>query len=375
MNSTSSSLFLEDSFQLAVIYYVFTIGYQYIFTISCGIGIVINLICLIVLMSPSLSGDMYKYLLMKTIAEMVTLFSSFSNIFSTCRTCPFFQSYASALISIIIVSFSNSTSYTCSAFCEIILSYDRLKLFKRNSKLMPTLNFKFTCIGIVSISILVNIPILFSKNVISIRGAENKYIDMQNEFGTSTLYSCYTLLLNVLQTILPLLILITLNTIVTFEFRRYLNRKRTMKFHVTNLTFNKRNSSSTAKSTIVLSELHKSKTRNEKLPSTIATSINNTHPTIEEAARISRKNEENNLKFTSMILVSSSLFALSRLIECIPFVWLYINQLKGVKFDGIRAIFTYFAFQLTFIHFSTNIFIYVFFNRNFKKAFFKLFKN
>jgi hypothetical protein len=353
-NSTPTMFNADFAHQLQIFFFVYSIGYQYVMTISCSIGFIVGFICLAVLVNPKLKGDMYKLLILKTLVEIILQLAGMTNIFVTCSICTFVQSYWARLVKIIFTHYLISTFYTCSSLIEIALSYDRLKIFKRNSKYLPNVNFYYLSICIILGSILLNIPVLFSLTIVSIPGTQNQFTDVQSEFGRGAFFSVYLNIINALQVFIPLLILIVIDSLVAVEFKKYVNKKKRIANQLNTPTI-----------------MNETKNSFEKQTS---------NPTIQQKKsteviiRKSQTQKESNKRFTLMVLISSSLFIFVRLFNAITIIWNQTNQANKVAFDARLLIIAYFSFQITFFYMISNIFTYFIFNKSFRKCMMNLIK-
>jgi hypothetical protein len=341
----------EQVYLLTVLFYVGSIGYQYLIPISNIVGMLLNTVTLIVLFNPTLKGHMYKYLIAKTIIEMLTQFSSAMTFLISCERCGgLIYLYSTRVIKIVFLHYGNSFAYTMASIVEISMSYDRLRIFNMNSRYLMRINFNYLIILTVSFSALVNIPLLFSRSIINIAHTSAViFTDIPSEFGQSTAFTIYVNMMNVIQAFVPLIALTILNTLVAIEFRKYLNRNKNLR-----KTNNHSNLSRSTNSQI---------NRRGNNPTNEAISATRPNSTNSEIA---------NKKFTLMILITSSLFTLTRLYNSGIFVWTQILNSTLAAFNGPYLIFTYFGFQFLYFYFASNIFIYIACNRNFKNCFIRL---
>jgi hypothetical protein len=350
-------------YRLAVLYYVATIGYQYLIPISNLVGLIPNAISLIVLFNRELKGDMYKYLIAKTMIEMATQISSATTFMISCERCGLILLYSTRVIKIVFLHFMNSFCYTMSSIVEIAMSYDRLRIFKINSNYLIKVNFNYLIIVTVSISALLNIPIFFSRSIINIPGTSDKFTDIPSQFGQSAIFTIYVNMLNVIQVLVPLAALSVLNVLVAIEYRKYIKRQKRLR--MTSAAPNLTSES--------LTSAFKSNNRAKNIPESTKNPSNVNNITSNNTNQNSATNSSNsNKKFTSMVLITSSLFALTRLYNSVIFIWTQIFNSRLADFDGPYLIFTYFGFQFLYLYFASNLIIYTFCNKNFKKCLIKL---
>jgi hypothetical protein len=344
----------EIAYQQTISFIVFTIGSQYVMIVNCGVGLVLNSICLLVLLSLKIKGDMYKYIILKTIVEMLTLFSSFMSLFTRCQSCITNGNFSAVLIRIIFVEYLNNAAYTCSGFCEIALSYDRLRLFKENSKWMPNIRFRTIACLSLALSALISVPFVFKR-----RPGREPGTTEASDFSRTAIYSYYVIFINVIQVFLPLIVLIILNSLVAYEFKLYMKRKT---------RFIGQSRTTVDAQTDEKSKISDANPQALKLQPTSTLNTNNS-----DAVNIAKNKKkvlsEKEFNFTSMILISSSLFTFTRLVQGIAAIGSIINDSNQVRFSAFFIVLTYLAYQLAFIYFSSSIFIYTMFNKNFRDGF------
>jgi hypothetical protein len=114
--------------------FINTIGYIYIATSFNVVGFFLNIFCLIILINKTLKGDIYKYFILKTSTELGRVFLGTLFPLAFCTSCPSFPTFAVQLIRAYGFNYAASLFSTMSILSEIALTYDRLTIFKKNSK-------------------------------------------------------------------------------------------------------------------------------------------------------------------------------------------------------------------------------------------------
>ena len=116
----------------ALLFFVYTIGYMYLLTIVCVVGTILGLICIVVFLSLNQNSNMYKYLLNKALFEFLTLLIGSMSSYGNCQNCSVYQTYGATFFRYHFFIGIINITYTCSAFAEIGVTYDRLLLLKHS---------------------------------------------------------------------------------------------------------------------------------------------------------------------------------------------------------------------------------------------------
>jgi hypothetical protein len=351
INETSSSIPSPDTFLI-----LFSlVGYTYLTTIISVIGFVLNIITLLVLASPSFKGDTYKYLIFKTTTHLsVMTFGAFVNPLVNCPTCMISLTYTAQVFRILCISFFPGIASTCAALVEIALSHDRLLMFDKKTNCV---SFTFASSFISLFGIVISLPYLFSFKIVNAAPGFDVYLTTRNDFGNSAFYRIYIAALNFFQSFISFIIMIVLNITVTIKFKKYIKRKA-------NLT----------KSTVVTVKNATLETSNQaKIEMTEMSEIKTNQLREKEKATKNQK-EAAELNFTLMIIVSSLIFIISRLIQFSFSLTIQILPLFGVFISSSLNIYIVFAGQIvTIVYYALNPLTYVLFNKVFNAHLKKLF--
>jgi hypothetical protein len=346
MNSSNSSSTPFPTF--------FLVANIYTIPIVAVIGFFFNIICLAVLLHPKLKGDTYKYLIFKTLAHLYSQTATGMSPYGICSFCPISQTLGAQIFMIYFLIFLANTFFTYAALIEIVLAYERLLMFKQNSKWLIKLNLKLTLTIIVISGLIVNIPYLFAYRVAETSLGRFRWVF--TEFGSSSFFRIYVIVLTIIQNCFPIFTLFTLNILVTIEFRNYLNRK-------SRLTRKKENT--------IDNSTKENENRQIELAST-SLSLSNSLSTNQTSSK-NDSNESSVKNFTMMIIVSSTIFAIIRLINLIHFSSLQIFRLNGVNSNSLLDYLAFANFFGLMLYYGINLFLYIKFNKNFKSFFKKIF--
>jgi hypothetical protein len=337
----SANQSFESEFDMSLIYFyylIFTIGYGYIYTVICVIGTVLNLICIFVYMNSKFEGTMYKYLINKTFFELLTLAVSILSPFSSCQDC---TSYVANVYRLYVMRVIINMTYTCSGFAEIATAYDKLLLFKTNSKYFRRVPFKIFFIVSVTISILMFVPHFFSYKVYEKR--PNEFDIKITTFGQSAIFNVYGILIYTIQNAATFTILIGLNYMIYSEYKLYFQKKTKL------LKINNEKKSTQVSDT-------KIKRTNQFEPPR-APQANNA------------KSNESERKFTMMIMSSGTFFIISRILESITYIITHVDKANQVSINRVLNVIEWFAHLATYVSFSSNIFFSLMFNKLFRGHF------
>jgi hypothetical protein len=108
-------------------------GFIIIIPCLAVVGFLMNAVCLLVLTNPKLSGDEYKYQILKTTVHSIVLLITSLSPITNCRVCPTFQTFFAQIIRFLGLAFLNGFAYSSTSLAEIVLTYDRLYMLKQNS--------------------------------------------------------------------------------------------------------------------------------------------------------------------------------------------------------------------------------------------------
>jgi hypothetical protein len=330
------------------------------------IGFFLNIVCLIVLLSPKLKGDTYKYLIFKTISHLIFQFATALTPMYRCTQC--------AVVSSLIVNIFRfglnfcviNVVSTYANLSEIALTYDRLYLLKQqHSKFLIKLPAFYTLIAFILIGIIANIPTFFAFGV-GFNPNNNAYSFARTVFGLTSEFITYLFVFNLVQSLVVFIVLIFVNLLVTYEFKKYINRKKNLT-NVNAQTIKLTNKKSETKRSTIAEA-------NTSFSLNLAKDRNSTKHECNLNAKMStvkinqNQNESAELKFTLMIIISCALYSVTRLFQ-------YLNTSStplGIPFP-IGTYLNYLSFFSTTLYYTINIFIYLIFNKNFRARFREIF--
>jgi hypothetical protein len=334
----------------------FTICYVYAMPAISLVGFLLNCLCVRVLLHPKLRSEANKYLLFKTVLHILLLILTSTSPVVTCAFCPISQTYQAQVYHLYVLVYVSNALFTCTSLVEIALSYETLLMFKQKMKNIP---FIYFCSFAIAFSLLYNVPYTLTNTIERLTGTLN-FIQMPTNFGKSTVYRIFNILGTFLQSFIALIILIILNTFIVIEFKRYMSKKA-------GLTSN---ASVMPKSRLVVpSRIHEN-------DFSMSNSI--VADTTQKNTGLSLNNQKNRTrpasrKFTTMFLMASIFYSISRLLNLINISTNQIYQLNGITSNQFTFYFSPLTSLITLFYFGTNLFTYLTFNKIFRECFRKIF--
>jgi hypothetical protein len=301
---------------------------------------------------------------LKTLTHLISLSFLAANSIYNCTTCPISQTFMAGLFRIIFNTFLINAITTIAALSEIALSYDRLLMFRQNSKWLIKIPFNVCAFTILLAGIGLNIVYLMAFRLEQV--GSNRFAYVRSYFGSTAFYRVYAMLLSVIQSLLSFIVLLTLNIIVAIDFKKYIKRKN----NLTSVKLTNRKSSLLEKFTRSSATLqdtfshdnHNRKKKKSEIDIKAQTQIKHDH----------KKTAE--LNFTAMIIFSSLFFTFTRFILLIATLSLQLFPIFQLPLTNPFISYIVFSSQLaTFVYFASNLFTYLTFNRVFRARFRRIF--
>lgn len=149
---------------------------MYILSCISIISFFLNIVCLIgFLKMKNKKSKIYKFLVWKTLSELISLLISTLIPYGQCQKCSAYQSYGSLFYSTYILNFLAYIAYTYSGFCELLVTYKRYTVLKPSSRLSFHRSDNLLIGIFLLVSIAIFIPVLFSKSIQEIPNSFGKY--------------------------------------------------------------------------------------------------------------------------------------------------------------------------------------------------------
>ena len=232
----------------------------------CFIGILLSLLCILIT-NRIKNNTIFLYIKINAFSDMIFLtINFFIGIIRCGEICPLDTTYAAKFYEIYIYLYIGSTILMISSFTEIfIIIIQYLTIRKIN--IIEKLNPKIVLFGFLIIALILNSPIFIIRKIDEKVDAQNVsiYSIQLNDFGKTDSGRLTLILYGLVRGAFLFIILFICNILLTFEYRKYLNKKKkiqhTTKTQVTNSinkSFSKteNNSDGTTKSTSKIEHLN-----------------------------------------------------------------------------------------------------------------------
>jgi hypothetical protein len=336
----------------------------YTIPILASVGFVLNLFCAAVLLHPRLSGDTYKYLVVKTLIHLLAQMMTSLTALTNCAACELSQTHGVQILRVIMAYLGNSAS-SMAALVEIFLSYHRLLMFN-NIEWLPKLRFVHAVAVTVTIGFAISMPNLFATHIAQPR--PNRFVGVRSLVAESVAYRVYAIAFNLGQSFVSFILMLMLNALVTTEFNKYIRKKSLL----------------SVRSTTALSQVNSNKKKSKtgsidmRRLSSKTISRRKATPTmlnLPESAMTQKQRQRDlaELKFTRMIIVASFCYTLTRLVQLIAAITSNIMQLQGIVNSMTVIYMTILSFSLTMIYYGSSLFFYLIFNKRIRHYFRRIF--
>jgi hypothetical protein len=353
------------AFFLDVYNFVHKIAFIYIVPAIAITGFCLNLLSLIVFLNPKLKGSIYKYLVTKSLAEIIlqTLGATYPILF--CSKCPTYLTLGWAILYEYGFNIVIDTIFTYSGLCEIAVVFERLALLSRSSRF--DLDPLWVIAGMLALSFVPFIPILFSSYIYET--APGKYYFEYTEFGRSHTYAWYYGLISVIENVIVFAVLVLMNIALVNQFKKYLAKRKS-------LVSNRKS----AQNIIALNENKPTNLTTQNI-NTIsnqnplrAPSVSNTPGRIDSGSQSAE--EDLQKRITIMVIVLSFVFILSKVFQTVhTFLNSYYYYISITKPPVGYYMFDFTSNIVVYTTSTANFFIYIGFNKPFRECFIEMAKS
>jgi hypothetical protein len=355
------------------------VGHIYIISILSIVGLLFNLLCFFVLASSRFKGDSYKYLVMKTLVHMAIQLFSTANSMYNCVTCQFAQTLAVQLYRYVFQAFVGPAANTCGALVEMALTYDRLRAFdhrgskaKISSSFVP---FKLGSFAILALTVVLNAPYLMAFTVKPLDANRTIYAYAPTPLVFAVWFRVYVIVLNVLQSLVSFVALLVMNGLLLSRFKGFMRRKKGLvTFQLTRTggaEKEKTRGDATENGSLTLAANSGKKATSSSRGLNELKSVN-----ISNSASSQRAEKQHiavELNFTRMVCASSCLFTLTRLLLLVSVLSQQIIPMLALPVPAHFFPILTLTVQLTgYVYFSSNLFVYLWFNKQFRNYFFEM---
>jgi hypothetical protein len=360
---TQASFNDDAAIRFFINFYLNQIGSLYLTPFVNCCGIILNLICILFLISKELKGNIYKYFIVKTISELLICVLSILFTLSRCATCAFSQTYAGVFYRAIIFPYLIGITYNISNLTEIAMTYDRLTILKHNSEWFPKVDFKYMTLAIVTYNCLIYVP-----NLLAVRVSEptvnSSRIDMTvTALGQTSAYNYYSIVIRMMS--LPyFIILLLFNIFLLIEYRKYNRNRATIIGTLNNKSFMQpiENLQLENKSTLESTQRLESRAKSTFLETNNIKNSNKAENKIRKAS--TKENSEKMLAYS--LLCCCLIYGINRLLNCTVSLINEIDSANQMSNSNHYRIFNFFGRFIAYIIFSSNLFCLALFNKAFK---------
>jgi hypothetical protein len=221
----SSNVTSLPNFDLINAYdFVNNIGYVYMVTAVCSIGVTLNSFCLLVFFKPDFEASVYLYFRFKTIAEIILTGAGALNAIYSCSKCPLSQTFFAQFYSWMGLVLCTSSSYTFIAFMDTLILYDRFKMIHLENNLTSKLKVKIKSAVCLVISIATALPSALSLEIKS--PANNDQFQLStSSFGNSRFFFYYQIVYILSRSALFVVFHFIFITLLILKFKRFIRNK------------------------------------------------------------------------------------------------------------------------------------------------------
>jgi hypothetical protein len=289
---------------------LYFIVYVKIFPAICLVGLLLCTLSFITFINSKFNKRIYYFLKYKSLVEALILLTGVLSPISSCTDCATDGGYMTSVYVWAIDHFLRNVLYTIITFIEVLITIDRYQTIKSTDSALVAKKDKMKLLFFVILSFLIFVPMFFAFKIALFRHKSDNslYYSLKNTpYGRSQFHKYYMISVNLFENVLTLIFIIPFNILVVNNFRRFIRKK--------------------------IEILH--------------------------ISADSKKRSEYN--FNIMILVTTVLFALTRLIDLSNCI---LNEFYSDPFNStiINIFFEIFFAIVT----SLNFFIYYIFNKPFR---------
>ena len=203
------------------------IGYYALTAVALS-GFLLNAIGVKILCNKILlkKHKFYKYILVKTVCDMLVCLTGIGYLNYTCLECIEIKKDHYGFMVYRYYFIANFTRLTLfsSAWSEVYLNYNRYSTLVGKKTWLTGISLKYYVPLLFGFPILLFLPIAFSISI-KLYHPTNLYTVVLSKLGNSALFSFYYLLVFVLESILPIILLLVLSILNINEFKKFMRKK------------------------------------------------------------------------------------------------------------------------------------------------------
>jgi len=294
----------------------------------CLFGVCTNGICIYVFFKLKLKNILFKYMFIESVNNFIyLLFCSFIFTFGCYEICSMSSHLATRIYQLYIYGYFTSVLALTNGFLEVLISSNRYFTLK-NKPLSNKIPVVYQVLILFALSSIVYAPNLFDRQIVQSTNVTYSYVLSASQFGLTKASVAFVIIGSVIRGPIILSMLITLNILSIYEFRKVLRRKESL-FRKTN------------KQSYFISQTSK---------------------------RVSFKSETN---LSKLVITLCILYIVCNF----PNVTSFILRSLGLNTYLFFSYFVTFSNAVLFVYHGLNFFVYYKFNKKFKNFFVRHKKN
>ena len=226
-NPVCFPLYVEYDYKYIVLNKISSIIGYYVITIISIVGLFMNTVAINVISNKTLLRKhvFYRYILCKTICDWFACLSGIGYMNNLCILCPeiLCSTYGIQVYEYYVISIFIRITFFASVWAEVYLNYTRFATLVDTNKFLIKRSIKYYYMTLIVISILPFIPIYFAKSIEPLN--PTGYYAALNSFGKSDYFSYYFLPLLLIESVIPMGLLLMLSTLNIHHFRKIMLQK------------------------------------------------------------------------------------------------------------------------------------------------------
>ena len=200
------------------------IGYYVITAISL-IGLILNVLNIKLLMHKSLKHEFYRYLMCKSILDSIVCLFGVGYLNNNCLQCfpSYISTYGVLFYRLYVIKIPLRMILVASVLSEVFLTLNRLKSFS-NEKNTFNIALKYYLLVLITLPSIIGGIAYFSVEIKQLNQTHEFYWET-TEFGTSDFYRLLSVTLLVVESVIPIGILVLFNCMVLIKFKSRIKLK------------------------------------------------------------------------------------------------------------------------------------------------------
>ncbi len=195
---------------------------SYLIRIVGAIGVVFNVFFAVMLLNRSLKHKIYNFLWCRAVCNLSVCLLS-AGFVKKCFVCEY-DSYEFLFYQYYISTINSRVFSLASLISDLLLILNRFLEIVKKKSFLSKMSKLLDLLICFSVPILISLPVYFSTRIIKSK-SRGKFEKQLTQFGTSKVYSAYFLGVFLFETIFPILVLVVLNVVSVYKFKKLMNKK------------------------------------------------------------------------------------------------------------------------------------------------------